>query len=72
MGWAKYDEDNRDAIIERSAGRSSFDPPVFNYTSDHPVTHQRALPSRRRKRAYARALAAYSAAHYGTPDDRED
>ena len=72
MGWAKYDEDNRDAIKERSAGRSSFDPPVFNYTSSHSVTRQRALPSRRRKKAYARALAASYAAHYGTPDDKED
>lgn len=72
MGWAKYDEDNRDAIEERSAGRGRFDPPVFNYTSGHFVTRQRALPFRRGKRAYARALAAYYAAHYGTPDDRED
>lgn len=72
MGWAKYDEDNRDAIEERNAGRSSFIPPVFIYTSGHRVERQRVLPSRRRKRAYARALAAYYAAHYGTPDDRED
>lgn len=72
MGWAKYDEDNRDAIEERNTGRGSFDPPVFNYTSGHSVTRQRALPSRRRKRAYARALAAYYTAHYGTPDDKED
>ena len=72
MGWAKYDEDNRDAIKERSAGRSSFDPPVFNYTSSHRVERQHALPSRRRKKAYARALAASYAAHYGTPDDKED
>lgn len=72
MEWAKYDEDNRDAIEERSAGRGSFDPPVFNYTSGHRVERQRTLPSRRRKRAYARALAAYYAAHYGTPDGKED
>ena len=72
MGWAKYDEDNRDAIEERSAGRGRFDPPVFNYTSDHPVTRLRALPARRRKKAYARALAAYYAAHYGTTDGKED
>ena len=72
MGWAKYDEDNRDAKEERSAGRGRFVPPVFNYTSDQPVTRQRALPARRRKKAYARALAAYYAARYGTTDDKED
>lgn len=72
MGWAKYDEDNRDVLSERNAGRGSFDPPVFNCTSSHRVERQRALPSRRRKKAYARALAACYAAHYGTPDDKED
>lgn len=72
MGWAKYDENNRDVLSERNAGRGSFDPPVFNYTSSHRVERQHALPSRRRKKAYARALAASYAAHYGTPDDKED
>ncbi len=38
MGWAKYDEDNRDAIEERLARTGHFIPSVYNYTSDYTST----------------------------------
>jgi len=34
MGWAKYDEDNRDFIEERWAQRGAYTTSVFNYTCD--------------------------------------
>ena len=34
MGWAKYDEDNRDYIEERCSLNGNF-PTVFNYTASY-------------------------------------
>lgn len=45
MGWAKYDEDNRDYIEERWAQKGNYYPSVFNYTSGYSVERKNASRS---------------------------
>lgn len=49
MGWAKYDEDNRDYIEERWAQKGNYYPSVFNYTSGYSVERRNASRSGRTK-----------------------
>lgn len=44
MGWAKYDEDNRDYIEERWTNMGSS-PKVFNYTAGYKKNRSVAVPS---------------------------
>lgn len=71
MGWAKYDEDNRDAIEERLASTGHIISSVFNYTSDYTSTRVNMHRSRCRTKISARALAAYYAAHYDIQEQKE-
>lgn len=40
MGWAKYDEDNRDYIEERWS-ETGYMPEVFNYTANYRVSRKK-------------------------------
>ena len=69
MGWAKYDEDDRDAIEERWVNQGDFNPSVFNYTSNCATVRSNERHHSRKTKAYAKALAAYYTAHYSIQEE---